>query len=189
MSRWTQAADQPPESWNLLSGGKSGPPYDAPVTVAEVLRHVARANNASCVVNWHDAVRRRLSPEQLTLPFAAADGGTELADTLTPFGMQVRKVDESHWWVGTAATYDRLPLVVWTQPLGERRDSFMNQIKTIMAGADEDSFRMAIDPQSDRAILLLPRFVVRQLPKNPSKGRGEVRNLLRRFCGGLRFAR
>ncbi len=165
LSRWTQSAEQQPESWSLLSGGKGGPQYDAPITVAEVLRHVARTNNASCIVNWYDARRRRLSPEQLTMPFAAADAGTELAATLSPFGMHVRKVDENHWWVGTEATYDRLPLLIWTQPLGDRRDSFIRQINEIMAGADEDSFRMAIDSDSNRAILLLPRFVVRQLPK------------------------
>tara|TARA_R110002049_G_scaffold4601_5_gene32792 strand:- start:1097080 stop:1098972 length:1893 start_codon:yes stop_codon:yes gene_type:complete len=164
LSRWSQSAEQRPESWNPLSGVKSGPQYDAPVAIAEVLRRVARENNASCIVNWHDARRRRVSPEQLTLPFAGTDGGQQLASMLEPFGMQIRKVDKNHWWVGTAATYDRLPLVIWTQPLGETREAFTRQIRNIMAGADEDSFRMAIDPVSDRAMLLLPRFIVRQLP-------------------------
>ena len=165
LSRWTQAAEAQPENWNPLTGGKSGPQYDAPVAIAEVLRRVARDNQASCIVNWHDARRRRLSPEQLVLPFAGNDGGTQLADMLAPFEMQVRRVDDHHWWVGTAATYDRLPLVLWTQPLGERRDGLTRQIENMIATTDQGTFRMTIDPVSDRALLLLPRFIAGQLPE------------------------
>jgi len=163
LARWTQAAEQQADTWQPLVGGKSGPQYDAPVAITEVLRRVARENQASCIVNWSDARRRRMAPEQLTLPFAGTDGGQQLAGMLAPFQMQVRQVDDQHWWIGTEATYDRLPLVVWTKPLGDSRDAFVQRISAIMAGADQDTFRIAIDPMSDRAMLVLPRFIVRQL--------------------------
>ena len=35
----------------------------------------------------------------------------------------------------------------------------------MMDGASRDAFRVTVDPQSDRALILLPRFIVRQLAK------------------------
>jgi hypothetical protein len=84
---------------------------------------------------------------------------------LSDFRLQVRQVDDQHWWVGSEATYDRLPVVLWTSPLGETRGTFTRQITSIMSGASRDAFRMAMDGESDRALLLLPRYIVRQLPR------------------------
>jgi hypothetical protein len=138
---------------------------DTPITIAGLLRRTAKRNQATCVVNWYDANRRAAAPEELVFPHATTDAGTTLDQTLSPFQLQVRKVDPQHWWVGTEATYDRLTAVVWTAPLGEARDTFTRRITAIMDGASSDVFRFAIDDESDRALLLLPRYIVRQMPK------------------------
>ncbi|WP_197169201.1 hypothetical protein [Novipirellula galeiformis] len=165
LRRWAHPVDSPAGPWTVLAAGDSGPALDAPVTIAELLRRVARRNQATCLVNWFDASRRRLSPEQIMMPYVQDDAGTMLSNTLRPFEMQVRRVDEHHWWVGTEATYDRLMVVVWSEPLGDQRGAFMKQITELMSGQSKDVFRIAYDQVSDRVMMLLPRYIVRQLPK------------------------
>ena len=101
----------------------------------------------------------------MLIPHIEADAGTTLQGVLEPLGLQVRQVDAHHWWLGRESTYDRLPAIVWTPPLGDLRDRFVNELANVMSGANRDAFRVTIDPQSDRAMMLLPRFVVRQLSK------------------------
>ncbi|TWU44087.1 hypothetical protein Q31b_16220 [Novipirellula aureliae] len=164
-SRWAYFVTSPKADWPVLSDGDLGPPLYAPVTIAGLLRRVSRQNKATCVVNWFDANRRRLSPEQLMMPYAKDNAGEVFRRLLDPFEVQVRVVDEKHWWVGTDASYDRLSTLVWTEPLGEGRDKRLARIKATMAGATADTFRILYDPKSDRAMMMLPRFVVRQMPK------------------------
>jgi hypothetical protein len=83
---------------------------------------------------------------------------------LQPFALQARQVDASHWWVGSQANYDRFPVVVWSQPLGAQQAVLAQRLKAAAASTKADIFSMAIDPQTDRALLLLPRYLVRQLP-------------------------
>ncbi|WP_144057716.1 hypothetical protein [Novipirellula maiorica] len=164
-SRWAHAANATTGPWPVLAAGDSGPALDAPITIAELLRRVSRKNQATCMVNWFDARRRRLSPEQLVMPYANDDAGTMLSTLLRPFEMQVRRVDDSLWWVGTEATYDRLLLVVWSEPLGDQRDTFIQQVSDVMAGRGDEGGRITYDSVSDRVMMLLPRYIVRQLPK------------------------
>ena len=98
------------------------------------------------------------------LPHNEEDAGSTLRSTLYPLGLQVRQVDSKHWWVGTEATYDRLPIFVWTPPLGQKRADFLQQMNKVMAGLPPLQYRLAIDDASGRALMLLPRFIVRQLP-------------------------
>ena len=163
--RWARAVTDADVEWAVLTGGEAGPQVDAPITVAGFLRRMARLNQATCVLNWQDAVRRGASPERLILPHTKDDAGSTLENALAPLGLQVRQVDLNHWWIGTEATYDRLPILVWTAPLGDSRAAFVERINKIMAGASPQNYRLAIDDASDRALMLLPRFIVRQLPK------------------------
>ena len=162
--RWACQVSDPDADWDVLSGGKFGPAWDTPVSVAGLLRRTARLNQATCVFNWHDAVRRGAPPEFLLLPHKQEDAGKTLQHTLAPSGLQVRQVDSEHWWVGTEATYDRLPIFVWTPPLNQTREDFVERMNQVMAGVSTFKYRMAIDEVSNRALLLLPRFIVRQLP-------------------------
>lgn len=165
LSRWAHAANSTTGPWPVLAGGDSGPTLDAPITIAELLRRVSRKNQATCMVNWFDARRRRLSPEQLVMPYVKDDAGKMLSTLLQPFEMQVRRVDDSLWWVGTEATYDRLLLVVWSVPLGDRRDAFIQQVSEVMAARAEEGGRITYDAVSDRVMMLLPRYIASQLSK------------------------
>ena len=162
--RWATEVNDPQTEWTVLAGGDFGPQLDAPMSVAGLLRRAAKRNQATCVFNWQDAVRRGAPPEHLLMPHTEVDAGTTLRNTLSPMGLQVREVDSKHWWVGTEATYDRLPIFVWTPPLGPARADFVERIKKVMAGSSPLKYRLAIDETSDRALMLLPRFIVRQLP-------------------------
>lgn len=165
LRRWAQATEHELVQWPTFAGGSAGPQYDAPITIAGFLRRTARGNRSTCVVNWYDANRRGLTPEKLLIPFAQVDAATTLERELSTFGIQVRQVDDQHWWVGSESTYDHLPVVVWTTSLGNSRDTFSQRIGAVMASNPSDVFLSAIDDDSDRAILLLPRYIVRQLPK------------------------
>lgn len=162
---WARSAENERVEWPLLAKGEPGPQLDAPVTIAELLRRSAKRNQAVCVVNWYDGNRKGMAPNRLVFPKVRADVGTTLDAVFNKFDIQVRQVDANHWWVGNEATYDRLPVVVWTEPLGDSRDTFTQRIDAIMVNMPRDRFRMTIDEETGRALLLLPRFIVRQLPK------------------------
>lgn len=165
IGRWIQTDSTPTIEWPKLSGGDPGPPVDTPVALASFLRRISRANDAVCMVNWYDANRRGIFPERLLLPDVRDDAAATVRRTIAPLGLSIRQVDSRHWWVGSDATYDRLPVVLSSPPLGRARDAFFSQLGRIMAGGDHDEYRLTYDPASDRALMLLPRFVVRQLPK------------------------
>ncbi|MFG0268249.1 MAG: hypothetical protein ACF8AM_24295, partial [Rhodopirellula sp. JB055] len=179
MSRWTAAYvhrpteelidDGLPPAWPELVEGDPGSQLDTAIAMAGLLRRTARVNQATCVINWTDAQRRRLSPGQLVMAYAGEPGnkvpaGKMLNRTLDPMGLQIREVDSSHWWVGTSATYDRLPVVVRSEPLGPRRDDVLHRIRE---SARLVGVGLAIehDPVSDGFLAVMPRFLYRQLPK------------------------
>ncbi|MCM2374785.1 hypothetical protein [Aporhodopirellula aestuarii] len=155
--------DNFPEHWPLLKAGRSGPQLDTAITLAGILRQTSRVNNAACLVNWDDARQRRLTPGQLVLPYADQPAGEMLAKTLAPMGLQTRVADDSHWWVGTQATYDRMPLLVIGDELGPQRDQIMQRINEAAARTDT-LILIKHDPVSDRYLSLMPRFLYRQLP-------------------------
>jgi hypothetical protein len=152
-----------PECWPLLVGGESGSQLDTSITLAGILRQTSRLNQAECVVNWDDVLLRRLTPGQLVLPFAKQPAGQMLASTLAPMALQTRVADDGHWWVGTAATYDRMPVFVVGDECGPRRDEILARIGSVAAAADVPLL-IEHDPVSDRYLSLMPRFIYRQLP-------------------------
>ena len=160
---WAQTSEDDTVEWPLLSGGDSGPQRSLPISVAGLIRRLSKVNQTTTVVHWIDAIRRQLSPTELLIPHAGSDAATMLDELLVDRGLQVRQADQHRWWIGTASTYDRAKVVVWTKPLGAEADTLQRRIANVMAG--RDSFRVAIDPESRRAIMMLPRYIVRQLPK------------------------
>ncbi len=163
MSPTKDATESPTGQWPLLSGLKAFEQLSAPESVAEVLRTMGRTNDATCLINGYDFRRRGLSPKQLVMPYSGQSGEAMLKKMLTPFRMQVRQVDASHWWVGTEGTYDRLPILIWTEPLGEYRAGLVDRFNLITENEIDRNFRLVIDDTSDRALMLLPRFIARQL--------------------------
>lgn len=165
LSRWAQATADQPMQWPLAKVANIGEPSEAPISIAQYLRETAKRNSATCIVNWHDLNRRSVSPENLVFPHADDDPNQALKRTLENFDIQVRQVDPQRWWVGTEPTYDLLPVVIWSMKLGDQRENFVRRISNIMSTKPGDPFQIAVDPVSDRALLLLPRYIVRQLPK------------------------
>ena len=162
---WALAKENDTLDWPLVTGGQAAPTSGTPMTLAGFLCRTARQNQTTCVVNWHDLNRRNVAPQSLLLPHPGGDAATTLELSLERFSIQVRQVDPQHWWVGSEHTYDQLPVVVWTSPLGEFRKAFELRLSTVMAAHPGKPFRMTFDDESGRALLLLPRYIVRQLAK------------------------
>ena len=164
--RWSVPMNHPSLEWPIVSGIKSDDELFSSDAAASLLRRIARNNRATCYINWIDANRKRMSPVQRVMPYMGptVDGGTAIADALEPFKLQGRKVDEQHWWIGSPATYDHLPVITWTEPL-TNPDDFRAKIALILAANDGVNANLVIDPETDRAMLLVPRYLLRQLPK------------------------
>lgn len=165
LSRWAAAADSPALEWPLLTAGNTGPQIDTPISVAGFLLDIARRNDATCLVHWHDLTQRGIGPETLHFPPIKSDAASTLHDALSRWDIEVRKVDSQHWWIGSHATYDRLPMVVWTSKLGDRRERILERIQVVQVANPDADIRIAIDPLSDRALLKMPRYIARQLSK------------------------
>ena len=164
-AHWAQISPDQLPDWPLLVDGQPVPQRHEPVTVAGWTRQIANRNACSCVFYWPDAIARRLSPAQLLIPRAEPHAGASLDWVLREFGLQVRRVDDRRWWIGSAATYDRASVLVWTKPLGENAAAFQQRLETVFGARERESFRHAFDSASGRIIMLLPRYLARQLPR------------------------
>ncbi|MDA8744944.1 hypothetical protein N9N28_09965 [Rubripirellula amarantea] len=165
--RWTQLGAPSSDLWKELEGGKTIPQVDTPIAAAGFLRRSAQATGAVLMVNWHDANRRGMRPNRLVFPIARDDAANTLSSLLDEFSLQVRAVDQNHWWLGSPATYDRLPVIVGSEPMATEADArrFQLLMDQIMQNAGRDSYRITFDPESKRYLMLVPRYIARQLPK------------------------
>ena len=169
--RWIQISDDRFVDWQSLDDvdpAKLSIPTaaDTPITTAAMLRRAASVNDSVCLINWYDANRRGVRPTRLVMPYVQSGNvAAMLASVLAPMSLQTRKVDAHHWWVGSEATYDRLPVFIASQKLGDGRELFVSRIEAILAKDGGDMHRLAYDPVSDRLLMLLPRYVARQLTK------------------------
>jgi len=161
--RWATNLSDPPIDWPLLSGGVAPPPIDTPISVAGLLLRIARGNQATALVNWNDLVRRGIGPETRLLPEVKNDAAGTLHRALSPWRLQVRDAGGGYWWVGSEATYDRLPMYVWTEPLGDQRTIVEQRIESVRTTNTGNQVQAAYDPVSDRVLLRAPRYLARQL--------------------------
>jgi hypothetical protein len=170
-SRWMQVDDGGFADWKRLDAVNpnsvrqiSQP--DTPITAAGMLRKYSTTNGIACLVNWYDTNRLGLRPTNVILPHASGKTASQtIENILGPFQLEIRAVDNGHWWVGNAATYDRLPILIASPRLGQGRDAYADQIDKVMAETGSRNYRSVHDPVSDRLLMMLPRFVARQLPK------------------------
>ncbi len=162
-AHWGQTKEDRPITWEQLSGGDPIAQPITPISIAGLVRRTAKQNQASVVIQWTDAVRRRLSPAHTLIPHAGDDAAKMFDRVFSPFDLQVRKIDEDRWWIGAPATYDRAPIVVWTKPLAEGGKMFEQRVRSVIGA--QDAFRYAFDQESGRALMLLPRYLAGQLPK------------------------
>lgn len=162
--RWIQPSDSF-RDWPLLTGGRPIGALKTPVSTAGLIRKIAKENGSSCLINWMDASRRGLRATRLIMPLPQESASSWMTSILSRFSLQVRQVDNRHWWIGSEATYDRLPVLVMTPKLGASRDTFDTQVQRMIQKAGPGVYRSTHDPVSDRTMLLLPRFFARQLSK------------------------
>lgn len=154
----------------MLSGAEAQTlnlPPGLPINLADFLRRTARASGRLAIIDWDD-LPSQYKPSELLLPDVQPDPATLLSRTLEPFGLVALKIDSQYFWVSQRSTYDRLSVLVWTDALGSGRAAFERRVASAAAalpaeGLPPSAIRYLYDPTSDRALILLPRFVAGQL--------------------------
>lgn len=165
LARWAQSLEYPVPGWSVLSGVTMTGQSDTPISVARFLQSVGRHADGSVLVNWKDFTRQGLGSAEKVFPDIDQAPTTAISRTLDPLKVQVRKVDDRFLWVGSEATYDRLPILVWSRPLGTDRDTFEARFRVATAGVPPESVRYTFDATSDRALMMVPRYIRRQMNK------------------------
>lgn len=174
LARWAGTYRDQVSAWQRLENGISGPSRLQPTSFVSIVRQIARINGATCYINWQDGAKRSLGPTKKKMPQTgdAISAAEALRQVLDPENMHVRVVDSSHWWAGDDATFDRFPVVVWFD--GEKDPGAVKtQIESILEGAsvqEEVLGSVTIDPTSSLCIAILPRYLLRQLPRLLNKG-------------------
>lgn len=168
-ARWAGPFSEQQAGWPKLTGGVSGDPRLQPASLAALIRQIAKQNAATCFVNWQDATTGNLMPNAQRMPrtgkeVSAAEVMTQLLD---PAGLHVRMVDEHHWWIGSQASFDRFPVVVWFDGQADARE-LTEQLRAILqsaAGSGPAVGSVAYDPATDKTLALMPRYLLRQIPR------------------------
>ncbi|MEM0925831.1 MAG: hypothetical protein AAGJ83_07325, partial [Planctomycetota bacterium] len=173
LRRWAGPIGQQASSWPTLdasnvANGSTGTQLVQSASIASLWIRLARANNATCFVNWADASKSGLDPTAQRMPrtgprVPVAEAMTQLLERTY---LQVRQVDERHWWVGSESTFDRFPVVVRLDEPGMTADPEKTRqlIESLIAGSGSEG-RVAVDSGSRMCIAVLPRFLVRQIPR------------------------
>jgi hypothetical protein len=172
LARWSGPYRDQITAWNRLEGGVSGPRQLQPIAFVSIIRQIAKRNGATCFINWQDGSRRDLWPSEKVMPktgqgVSAADA---LEQLLTPEKLHVRVVDSGHWWIGSEASYDRFPVAIWFAKAEEETDphEMKTRMEAILSGAAVDGSQVgavAVDPASEICLAVLPRYLLRQLPR------------------------
>ena len=166
LDRWTWNPANQSVGWTEPIEGQSFPQSDTPMSVAEFLRRLTNENGVQALINWEDLAARRVHPEHVFLPHSAATAADTIDEVFTSLGLGARQVDPKHWWIGQNSTYDRLPVVTWTEPLSEASAAEKSQIQERLNQViSPENYRLAIDESTQRAFLVLPRYLAAQLPK------------------------
>nr|WP_143547825.1 hypothetical protein [Rhodopirellula sp. SM50] len=168
-ARWGGTYDDQVNAWPKLQAGVSGPPRIQAATLAALVRQIAKLNGATCYVNWQDAARRDLKPTDKRMPRTGE--GVSAADTmkqlLEPEDMLARVVDGEHWWIGSDASLDRFPVVIWFDDAAAAQET-QQRVGMVLQGAavnEQIIGAVAVDPKSQKCVAILPRFLLRQLPR------------------------
>lgn len=168
-ARWGGEYSDQLAAWPALTGGKSGPVRLQPATIASLVRQISKRNGATCYINWRDGATAGLMPGEQRMPRTGPDvtAAEALEQVFGPSGLQIRVVDSSHWWVGSQASFDRFPVVIWfdNQQDAETHRSRVQAIVDGASGGGEPIGTVAVDPVSDTCLAVIPRFLLRQMPR------------------------
>ncbi|MEM9645912.1 MAG: hypothetical protein AAF989_13055 [Planctomycetota bacterium] len=151
--------------WPVVDSGEAGTQQVTAQPMAQWIGQLAQRNSSVAMVNWSDASKRQMAPHQLVMPHSG-DGFLSMVDaTLEPFQVKIRVVDEGLWWIGTDGRYDRLPVIAWTPELGDQKETLVANLDRTFGLPDGRAYRRAYDEKSDRLLLMLPRFILRQFDR------------------------
>jgi hypothetical protein len=162
-ARWAQPLSDAQGGWTQLSDIVITDQPDTPVTLARFFQIIGESSKSSVLVNWIDFTKRGTGPATRVLPDVLRDPTLAIARTLASKNATVRRIDDQFLWVGNEATYDRLPILSWSEPLGEYRAEFENRLQAITSRLPVSESRYTYDPVSDRALIMVPRFIHRQI--------------------------
>ncbi|MEO1525262.1 MAG: hypothetical protein AAFX06_07480 [Planctomycetota bacterium] len=168
LARWAGDYESQLLAWEPVRDGISGPTLVQPATFGSLVRQTARRNSVTCFIRWQDAALSRISPTEKRMPHRGDDVSAEemLNELLSPGRLTARVVDKDHWWVGAQASFDRFPVVVWFNERQEPKKRF-ERITALLksAGGDSSMGGVAMDPTSGWCVAVLPRFLLRQVPR------------------------
>lgn len=166
LARWAGEYKQQLAGWQPIRQGVSGPTLVQPTSFGSLIRSTARRNSVTCFVRWRDAAMGRLTPVEEQMPFTGDEVTAEelLSTVLSSYGLIARSVDKDHWWVGSQASFDRFPVVVWFDEKGDSAKR-LERIRTILATAGDQTPAADLDPVSGACVAILPRYLLRQVPR------------------------
>ena len=167
-AKWAGPLQQQVAGWPQLDRGKNIAQPLHPIAFGSLVRQLGSVNQTSLFVNWNDALPQGLDPGILLMPHVAADdnAGTMLKRMLSPIELQTRIVDDKHWWIGSQATYDRLPVIFWIK--SDDPQAVADRIQQVISGArlqEAVIAGVAVDQASGQVLAVLPRYLLRQLPR------------------------
>ena len=167
-AKWAGPLQQQIAGWPLLDRGQNIPQPLHPIAFGSLVRQLGSANQTSLFVNWNDALPQGLDPGILLMPHIAADetAGQTLKKMLSPIELQTRIVDGKHWWIGSQATFDRLPVIFWIK--SDDPQAVAGRIQQVIIGArlqEAVIAGVAVDPSTGHCLAVLPRYLLRQLPR------------------------
>ncbi|MGB1924982.1 MAG: hypothetical protein ACPHL6_00540 [Rubripirellula sp.] len=166
LSRWIGSPQNPSSEWVVPVQGTSFAQSDAPITVAEFISRLSDENKVQTLINWADFTARRVDPEYVFMPYSGGGSLEMFQHAFAKFGLEARQVDSNHWWIGQRSTYDRLPVITWTSPLSPDPENAQNELNSRLSQIVTDGFfRVAVDEKTRCGILVLPRYLAKQLPK------------------------
>lgn len=168
-ARWGGRFQDQVTAWPELDSGVSGAPRIQPASFVSLVRQIAKLNGATCYINWDDGAKKDLQPTEKLLPRTGegVSAAVALRQILQPAGLHVRVVDPRHWWIGSQASFDRFPVVVWFAE-SENGTSVAKQLELILRGVainDNIIGTVAVDPATQTCVAILPRYLMRQLPR------------------------
>ncbi|MEM9365888.1 MAG: hypothetical protein AAGD07_07810 [Planctomycetota bacterium] len=149
--------------WPRLVEGKSGTQTYTPMTLPAFISRTARVNRASCLIHWPDLIERRIPVGQRVMGDASLPAGELLSDILSPLALQTRLITPQLWWVGTEATYDRTPTLVFGSAGANVTRQGLNAL-TEQGLGPETGVSWWLDDQERFFVIVLPRYLYRQLP-------------------------
>ncbi|MDA9776967.1 hypothetical protein N9D38_00900 [Rubripirellula sp.] len=166
LSKWIGSPENPSSTWSLPIDGQSFPQSDVPISIAEFIGRLSNENGVQSLINWEDFTVRLVNPEQVFMPYSGKDAASTFDHAFARFGIEVRQVNPNHWWIGQRSTYDRLPVVSWTDPLSNETKTTQDELRSRLNQIiDPSKYRVAVDAETNRGILILPRYLAEQLPK------------------------